>query len=566
MVEAVAEYEYEAQEDDELSFKPGDVITNIVKQDGGWWEGDFNGQRGMFPDNFVKETPSKKKVPPKQKPGGHVAELANKLGSQGGIKVGQPPVVRRGQTNAKKTRAKVAFSYTPENEDELSLEVGEIVEILKQEEEGWWEGRLASGKVGMIPSNFVEIVEDGDVDKSGDEGNAETKEITGKKVKGVGLGNIFSDGPIKLRQTVKQPPKRETGKEDKPNDPKPLARPEKPSPGEKVPPMTKKAAPPPVPTEPQKEIKEAKQLDQAKVLFSYTAENEDELTLEEGDIVVILEKELEDAGWWKGEVNGKIGVFPDNFVELIPSETEKPRKPPPPVVSTGSRPAPQRPPDVSVPDKEPTKAAPSLPKKSLHPPPLGKKPLRPADPKLMAQTDDHKVKESQKDADGFDSVETSEKLTHPTANRVKAPQRRPPSSLHKEQEEDQKTGPQEPPARVARPPPPVHKEDRVKTPTTPVTPAKGPPTLVDNAKGGTAGKELEEIRREFEQLRANTVSRQQYQELQGQLAQLRKEFSDLKQTSEKQIFDLMSEIDEEKKIRMSTQVELERIRKLVTKQ
>ena len=50
----MAEYEYEAQEDDELSFKPGDVITNIVKQDGGWWEGDFNGQRGMFPDNFVK--------------------------------------------------------------------------------------------------------------------------------------------------------------------------------------------------------------------------------------------------------------------------------------------------------------------------------------------------------------------------------------------------------------------------------------------------------------------------------------------------------------------------------
>ena len=27
-------------------------------------------------------------------------------------------------------------------------------------------------------------------------------------------------------------------------------------------------------------------------------------------------------GWWKGEVDGKIGVFPDNFVKMI--ETPKP--------------------------------------------------------------------------------------------------------------------------------------------------------------------------------------------------------------------------------------------------
>ncbi len=41
--------------------------------------------------------------------------------------------------------------------------------------------------------------------------------------------------------------------------------------------------------------------------------------------------------------------------------------------------------------------APSLPgKKPVMPPPVGKKPVKQADPKLMAQTDDHKVKESQK--------------------------------------------------------------------------------------------------------------------------------------------------------------------------
>lgn len=56
--------------------------------------------------------------------------------------------------------------------------------------------------------------------------------------------------------------------------------------------------------------------------FSYHAENEDELTLKEGDTITILKKDLEDVGWWKGELNGRIGVFPDNFVEIIPTQEE----------------------------------------------------------------------------------------------------------------------------------------------------------------------------------------------------------------------------------------------------
>lgn len=57
-------------------------------------------------------------------------------------------------------------------------------------------------------------------------------------------------------------------------------------------------------------------------MFPYSAANEDELELTEGDIIVILDQNLEDDGWWKGELNGKTGVFPDNFVELLPVESE----------------------------------------------------------------------------------------------------------------------------------------------------------------------------------------------------------------------------------------------------
>lgn len=63
-------------------------------------------------------------------------------------------------------------------------------------------------------------------------------------------------------------------------------------------------------------------VERARVVFSYVAENEDELTLNVGDTITILHKKLEDAGWWKGELRGKIGVFPDNFVELLPPDNK----------------------------------------------------------------------------------------------------------------------------------------------------------------------------------------------------------------------------------------------------
>lgn len=48
------EYNYVAQEDDELTLKKGDIITGIKVMLGGWWEGTLRDKRGMFPDNFVK--------------------------------------------------------------------------------------------------------------------------------------------------------------------------------------------------------------------------------------------------------------------------------------------------------------------------------------------------------------------------------------------------------------------------------------------------------------------------------------------------------------------------------
>ena len=56
------------------------------------------------------------------------------------------------------------------------------------------------------------------------------------------------------------------------------------------------------------------------MLFPYEAANEDELTLKEGDLITLLSREVADQGWWRGELRGKVGVFPDNFVEVVQQE------------------------------------------------------------------------------------------------------------------------------------------------------------------------------------------------------------------------------------------------------
>ena len=59
---------------------------------------------------------------------------------------------------------------------------------------------------------------------------------------------------------------------------------------------------------------------QARVTFSYKPEQDDELTLEVGDIITNIVDV--DVGWCEGELNGKKGMFPNNFVEMIPTSEE----------------------------------------------------------------------------------------------------------------------------------------------------------------------------------------------------------------------------------------------------
>ena len=55
--------------------------------------------------------------------------------------------------------------------------------------------------------------------------------------------------------------------------------------------------------------------------YKYCGSREDELSLEKGDAVVVMEKEAD--GWWRGRCGNRIGWFPFNYVEEVIDSPEK---------------------------------------------------------------------------------------------------------------------------------------------------------------------------------------------------------------------------------------------------
>lgn len=50
-----AKFPFSSEESSSLSFRPGDFIRVLTKQESGWWDGLLDGHRGWFPSNYVEE-------------------------------------------------------------------------------------------------------------------------------------------------------------------------------------------------------------------------------------------------------------------------------------------------------------------------------------------------------------------------------------------------------------------------------------------------------------------------------------------------------------------------------
>ncbi|XP_072412690.1 CD2-associated protein isoform X4 [Chiloscyllium punctatum] len=519
MVEVTVEYDYEAAQEDELTLRVGDLIRNEVKKDA----------------DAKEESPVTKR-----EKSGNVANLVQRMSHFGFPIVGlpaQPKSVRRkkygrssesslpyrggAESNGnnrrlKKRQCETLFDYIPQNEDELEIKTGDLIEIIEEVEEGWWRGIL-NEKIGLFPSNFVkELIdqtEDGDSNEVLSEPDVPVKDLIGlgptsptsptefpvnespgagttaqpKKIRGVGFGDIFKEGSVKLKSRLSN-----SDLEDKKSE-------------KQVTPTSNAEA---VKHEPENKHK-VKEF--CKAVFAYDATNSDELSFKEGDHILLTSKDTGDKGWWRGELNGKQGVFPDNFVVVIaetereviavpkpsaklPSKSELDDKPKKLLLSTKVQASKPEPPSAEkklelkkvLPDKtdsvssrseekddqKPTKPTapmvppkkPSLPLKG-HPFRTSVPPRRPEKPsvplplpkingevpynrsksdvesavlrpKSEMQSSIIRPKSGEVETDkapeidlmSFDSVEPSgEKLSHPTASRPRMPGRRPPS-------------------------------------------------------------------------------------------------------------------------------------------
>lgn len=54
---------------------------------------------------------------------------------------------------------------------------------------------------------------------------------------------------------------------------------------------------------------------QVRALYNFTAEEDDELGFNAGDIIDVLDRS--DPSWWRGRLRGKSGLFPANYTKLL---------------------------------------------------------------------------------------------------------------------------------------------------------------------------------------------------------------------------------------------------------
>ncbi|XP_030612989.1 SH3 domain-containing kinase-binding protein 1 isoform X2 [Archocentrus centrarchus] len=590
MVEAVVEFDYEAQQDDELSLTVGDIIVNIRRDEGGWWEGELGGRRGLFPDNFVREIKKEGK-----RDGGQASTVRPDLANGSASPVLDTSVRpgRKGE-QIRKRRCKAAFSYVPQHEDELELKIGDVIEIIAEVEEGWWEGIL-NGKTGMFPSNFTkEIFTDSDTpsvdsqeetrsgrtnkdspssESDGGDSRSETgSEIPPKKgqLRGFGFGNIFKDQPIKLR-----PRSMDVDSEgDKASEGKAVS-----------------AALESMKTEPDSK---AKGREQCKVLFPYEAQNEDELTIKEGDIINIITKDCADAGWWMGEIGGRQGVFPDNFVKLLEVEKERPKKPPPPSAPSAKHTTGEEGKlgDVS----KPTLPC-LLPKKPLLPKSnassSSQPPRRPERPPTLAcdspkseggasTPDSAPDRSHDTDVDLDAIVSTTEKLTHPTASRPRVTDRRPrsqiitPSSLSSTdldsptlEDRKDKVREKDDHETISTRSVDVSLRKGLHTISAPNSKAPLPckPAVLNppNSSHRSASPSSSSGLSPSPELRHSPLTPPTREELRNQLRDLRASIDLLKSQHKQEMKQLASALDEERTIRINLQMEVEHIKKSLLK-
>ncbi|XP_054282821.1 cytoplasmic protein NCK1-like isoform X2 [Macrosteles quadrilineatus] len=126
---AVVKYNYQAQQPDELSLIKGTRILILEKSNDGWWRGQSGSQAGWFPSNYTQEETDADDTLHTYAMAENVLDIVVAL-----------------------------YSFTSTNDQELSFEKGDRLEILDRppSDPEWYKARNSHGQIGLVPRNYLQ--------------------------------------------------------------------------------------------------------------------------------------------------------------------------------------------------------------------------------------------------------------------------------------------------------------------------------------------------------------------------------------------------------------------------
>lgn len=72
--------------------------------------------------------------------------------------------LRHNQPFIEKFKARAEFAYSAQNEGELTVARGDIMDVLEQPDPQWWRVQTSAGSIGMLPASYLQEYEEGQPD------------------------------------------------------------------------------------------------------------------------------------------------------------------------------------------------------------------------------------------------------------------------------------------------------------------------------------------------------------------------------------------------------------------
>ncbi|XP_069466680.1 sorbin and SH3 domain-containing protein 1 isoform X5 [Ambystoma mexicanum] len=159
--DAIARFNFNGDTHVEMSFKKGERITLIRRVDENWYEGKISSsnRQGIFPATYIDIIKRPRVKNTSDYPDMPVSYSPNRSAS---TSPQQPQAQQRG-TGLERMEAprdvysfQALYSYLPQNEDELELREGDVVDVMEKCDDGWFVGTSRRTRMfGTFPGNYV---------------------------------------------------------------------------------------------------------------------------------------------------------------------------------------------------------------------------------------------------------------------------------------------------------------------------------------------------------------------------------------------------------------------------